>query len=197
MKRLFDVVAAGAGLLAASPLLLLISLAVRLDSPGPAFFRQVRVGRHGVPFEILKFRTMRCALPGAESGPLITVDSDDRITRLGRMLRRSKLDELPQLINVVRGDMSIVGPRPEVPRYVALYPEEARREILSIRPGITDEASIEFRQESALLASADDPERTYVERIMPAKIEHYRRYVRERTLLGDVRIVLRTLRKIV
>lgn len=197
IKRMFDVLAAGVGLLVLSPLLVLIAVAVRLDSPGPAFFRQVRVGRGGELFEILKFRTMRQLSPGATNGSLITVAGDSRVTRVGIQLRKSKLDELPQLINVLCGDMSIVGPRPEVPKYVALYPDDARREVLSVRPGITDEASILFRDESAMLAHGADPERIYIEQILPIKIAHYRDYVRSRTFGGDLGIILRTLQRLV
>ena len=191
-KRAFDMLVSAVALLILSPAFLLIALIIRLDSPGPAIFRQVRVARGGVPFRMLKFRTMR-ADPVA-AGPLITVAGDSRITPFGRLLRSSKLDELPQLINVLRGDMSLVGPRPEVPKYVAMYPAELRDIVLSVRPGITDEASIEFHDESALLAGATDAEATYVEQIMPRKLALYARYARHRTFFGDLRIVLRTLR---
>ena len=191
MKRVFDLLMSAAALLLLSPLLLCIALAVRLDSPGPALFRQQRVGRNEIPFEVLKFRTMYSAAPG-HAGHEITVAGDARITRVGALLRRSKLDELPQLLNVLRGQMSLVGPRPEVPRYVRLYPDDARVEVLSVRPGITDEAAIEFRDEGELLARAADPERAYVEEILPRKIQLYRRYVRRRTFAGDLGILLRT-----
>jgi lipopolysaccharide/colanic/teichoic acid biosynthesis glycosyltransferase len=189
-KRLFDLLAAGTGLLLLAPLLLALALWVRLDSPGPALFRQVRVGRRGVPFAILKLRTMRAATDG---GAQLTVGEDARITRAGRFLRRSKLDELPQLINVVLGSMSLVGPRPEVPRYVACWPDEARRTVLSVRPGVTDWAALLYRDENAILGRAADPERTYVETILPVKLRCYRRYVRERSFGGDLRILWRTL----
>ena len=191
MKRLFDVLVATAGLLVLGPLMLLLALAVRLDSPGPALFRQERVGRGGRRFTVLKFRTMRVAESVGE-GRQITVGGDPRITRTGGLLRSSKLDELPQLINVLWGDMSLVGPRPEVPRYVALYPADASAEVLSVRPGITDEASLEFRDESALLARAADPERAYIEDVLPRKIALYRQYVRSRSFVGDLRILIRT-----
>jgi lipopolysaccharide/colanic/teichoic acid biosynthesis glycosyltransferase len=191
MKRLFDLLVATAGLVVLGPLLLLLGLAVRLDSRGPAIFRQVRVGRAGRPFTILKFRTMRVAESDGD-GRQITVGGDPRVTRVGRWLRSSKLDELPQLINVLRGDMSLVGPRPEVPRYVALYPPEARVEVLSVRPGITDEAALEFRDEGMLLARATDPERAYIEDVLPRKIALYRQYVRSRSFLGDLRVLVRT-----
>jgi lipopolysaccharide/colanic/teichoic acid biosynthesis glycosyltransferase len=188
-KRLLDLIVAASGLVATSPLLLLIALAVRLESGGPALFRQRRVGRYGTEFEILKFRSMR---QDCGTGPLLTTDGDRRITRIGAMIRAGKLDELPQLWNVLRGDMSIVGPRPEVPRYVALYSPEQREVVLSVRPGITDEASIEFADESKLLATADDPELFYVTEILPRKIELYKKYVATQSAAGDVRIVLRT-----
>ncbi|HMT63404.1 MAG TPA: sugar transferase, partial [Ottowia sp.] len=167
---------------------------VRLDSAGPALFRQQRVGRHGRLFHIHKFRTMR--VRSSQAGPLITVAGDARVTRAGRWLRRTKLDELPQLLDVIRGDMSLVGPRPEVPRYMALYPDEARRLILSVRPGVTDRATIEFRDEERLLAAASDPERAYVEQVMPIKQRYYLDYVARRSLAGDVGILIDTLRAV-
>lgn len=189
-KRLFDLLLSGAGLLLLAPLLLLIALWVKLDSPGPVFFRQERVGRHGQPFLIHKFRTMRVDNAGLQ----ITVGADPRITRSGRWLRASKLDELPQLWDVLRGAMSLVGPRPEVPRYVALYPAELRELVLSVRPGITDLASLEFRHESELLARAADPEREYVEVVMPQKLALAARYVQTASLAQDLRLITRTLR---
>jgi lipopolysaccharide/colanic/teichoic acid biosynthesis glycosyltransferase len=189
-KRLFDVVAAGLALLLLAPLLLALALWIRLDSPGPALFRQVRVGRHGVPFEILKFRTM---CQQAQAGRPLTVGCDARITRAGRFLRRSKLDELPQLVNVVLGSMSLVGPRPEVPRYVDRYPSEVRATVLSVSPGITDWAAILYKDENDILGRAADPERAYVESILPVKLAYYQRYVRERSFWLDLRIILRTL----
>ncbi|MGB7630566.1 MAG: sugar transferase [Candidatus Deferrimicrobium sp.] len=194
MKRMFDLFFSSLGLLLFFPLFLVISVAIRLDSPGPVFFRQVRVGRYGRPFRIFKFRTMDA---GAETGGRkITVGDDPRVTRAGRFLRRLKLDELPQLFNVVKGEMSLVGPRPEVPRYVEFYPEEIRRQVLSVRPGITDIASIKYRDESTLLAGAADPEGMYVNVVLPEKLKHYVRYVSERTLWLDFRIVLLTLREV-
>lgn len=189
-KRVFDVLAAGAGLLLLSPLLLAIALWIRLDSPGPALYRQQRVGRHGALFDILKFRTM--AERGSD-GPQLTVGRDPRITRAGHVLRRYKLDELPQLINVVQGTMSLVGPRPEVPRYVACYPPAVRATVLSVAPGITDLASILYKEENALLGQTADPERVYVETILPVKLEYYQRYVRERSFWLDLRIIFKTL----
>ena len=192
-KRLFDLVIASLGLLLLGPALVAIAAWIKLDSPGPVFFRQQRVGRDGKLFRIHKFRTMRVAPAGVEH-PQITIGADPRITRAGATLRRTKLDELPQLIDVVRGDMSLVGPRPEVPRYVALYPEALRAKVLSVRPGITDLASIEYRDESELLARAADPEREYVEVVMPAKLRAAARYVDEMSLATDVRVLGSTLR---
>jgi lipopolysaccharide/colanic/teichoic acid biosynthesis glycosyltransferase len=154
------------------------------------FFRQERVGRHGRVFRIHKFRTMQ---EGA-GGPLLTVGEDRRITRAGARLRRSKLDELPQLLDVIAGHMSLVGPRPEVPRYVALYPPELRAKVLSVRPGITDAASIEYRRESELLARARDPEREYVDVVMPEKLRAAARYVDSMSLATDLRVIGATLR---
>ena len=191
-KRLFDVLAAGVGLLLLAPLLAAIALWVRLDSPGPVFFRQQRVGRHGVPFRIHKFRTMAHAPVAA--GPLLTVGADARVTRAGRFLRRTKLDELPQLVDVLQGTMSLVGPRPEVPRYVALYPPELRAVVLSVRPGITDPASLLFRDEGEVLGRAADPEREYVEVLLPAKLRCSARYVERMSLAEDLRLIGRTLR---
>ena len=190
-KRAMDLALTLAALPLALPLMAAIALWVRLDSPGPALFRQERLGRGGVPFRIHKFRTMHVH---DGSGPLITARDDARISRAGRWLRATKLDELPQLIDVLKGDMSLVGPRPEVPRYMALYPDEARQRILSVRPGITHRAAIEFRDEAALLAEAADLERVYVERVMPVKQRYYLDYVAQRTLIGDLRILFDTVR---
>lgn len=188
MKRVLDFVAAAVGLLLTSPLLAVISLAVKFDSPGPVLFRQERVGRGGRRFKILKFRTMT---DGA-AGLAVTVGNDPRVTRSGRFLRSTKLDELPQFINVLRGEMSLVGPRPEVPRYVEMWPLDARDCILSVRPGVTDPASIQFRRESEELALMGDPESHYIRVVLPRKVELYCQYVETRSLLGDVVILLRT-----
>jgi lipopolysaccharide/colanic/teichoic acid biosynthesis glycosyltransferase len=193
-KRLFDIVAAGIGLALLSPLLLALALWVRLDSPGPVLYRQQRVGRNGVLFDILKFRTMKQRL---DAGRQLTVGRDPRITRAGRFLRHYKLDELPQLINVVQGTMSLVGPRPEVLRYVDCYPPAVRATVLSVAPGITDLASILYKEESEVLGRAADPEQAYLETILPVKLEYYQRYVRERSFWLDLRIIFRTLAAIV
>ena len=168
------------------PVLVGVGIWIRLDSPGPALFRQERVGRHGQTFRIHKFRTMHLH-DGA--GPLVTASGDARITRAGRWLRRTKLDELPQLWDVLRGAMSLVGPRPEVPRYMALYPDDVRTAILSVRPGITDRAAIEFRDEERLLAGAADPDAVYVTHIMPIKQRYYLDYVAHHSVAGDLRIL--------
>ena len=174
-----------------SPLLVLIAGWVRADSPGPALFRQQRVGRGGRLFRIHKFRTMRVH---DGTGPQVTVAGDARVTRAGRWLRRTKLDELPQLIDVLKGDMSLVGPRPEVPHYMALYPAEARAQILSVRPGITDRAAIEFKDEERILSAAADPAAAYVAHIMPIKQRYYLAYVARHSVAGDVRILWDTFR---
>lgn len=189
-KRLLDLLIASVLLLLLSPMLLLMAFAIKLDSPGPVFFRQVRIGRHGVPFRIHKFRTM--AHDSAQRGPQLTVGGDSRITRTGAVLRKTKLDELAQLIDVLRGTMSLVGPRPEVPRYVALYPPALRDKLLSVRPGITDLASIEYRSENELLARAADPEREYVEVVMPAKLLIAARYLDDASVWTDLGVMLRT-----
>jgi lipopolysaccharide/colanic/teichoic acid biosynthesis glycosyltransferase len=190
-KRIFDVLVSSLGLLLLSPLMLAIAVAVKLDSPGPVFFRQERVGRYGRTFRIHKFRSM-VSDADRRGGPL-TVGRDPRVTEVGQVLRRYKLDEIPQLIDVVRGKMSLVGPRPELPRYVDRYPIEDRAVVLSVRPGITDRASVAFLDESSLLAQAADPENAYIREILPVKLRAYRAYVEGRTFGGDLRILLETL----
>lgn len=190
-KRLFDLIAAGLGLALLALPGLLVALAIKLDSPGPVFFRQERVGRGGRPFRIHKFRTMRV---DAERHGQLTVGTDARITRVGAFLRAHRLDELPQLIDVVQGTMSLVGPRPEVPRYVAHYPAALKDVVLSVRPGITDPASLRFRNESAQLAAAADPEREYIDVILPAKLACAADYAAHASLWTDLGVVLRSLR---
>ncbi len=192
LKRALDIAASAVGLLLLAPWLLLLALCVKLDSPGPIFFRQERVGRHGRIFRIFKFRTMR-EVQGEDAFRLAAT-GDPRITRVGAWLRRSKLDELPQLIDVLRGTMSLVGPRPEVPRYVALYPPQLRAKVLSVRPGITDPASIAYRNEAALLQHAPDAEREYVDVIMPAKLRHAENYVDTMSMATDLRVLGATLK---
>lgn len=187
-KRVVDVALAAIGLLLTAPLLALVALLIRLTSPGPAVFRQERVGRGGTLFSIHKFRTLRAGTAGAPISPA----GDPRATSIGRVLRRTKIDELPQLIDVLRGDMSLVGPRPEVPIYVTLWPDDVRDEVLSVRPGITDPASIALRQEAELLAAAPDAEAYYIEVLLPQKLAMYRHYVRTHSLPGDLRLLVRT-----
>ena len=190
-KRIFDLIFVIPGLLFLFPVFVLAALWIKNDSRGPVFFRQERVGKSGKPFLIFKFRTM---VADAESlGTKITVGKDPRITRSGVFLRKCKLDELPQLINVLKGDMSLVGPRPEVPEYVAYWPIDMYDLILSVPPGITNFTSIEFRNENELLKSVDNPVETYVKKIMPIKLEYYVRYVKERSIFLDFWLVLRTI----
>ena len=193
-KRLFDLAGAGAGLLVASPLLLVIALLVRAEDGGPALFRQERVGYRGRSFRMWKFRTM---VPDAESrGPALTVGLDPRVTRIGAWLRRLKLDELPQLLNVFAGDMSFVGPRPEVARYVASYAPD-QRGVLELMPGVTDEASLRYMHEGALLAAASEPERVYIEEIVPDKIRINLAYAARATVWTDLVVILSTMRQLV
>jgi lipopolysaccharide/colanic/teichoic acid biosynthesis glycosyltransferase len=190
VKRAFDVVAALLGLALFGLPMLAIAAWIKLDSPGPVFFRQERVGRHGRPFRIHKFRTMR--VDAEARGPQITVGADARITRVGRLLRDNRLDELPQFLDVLAGDMSLVGPRPEVPRYVAVWPPALRERVLAVRPGITDPASLEFRDEAALLAAAADPEREYVEVILPRKLARAADYADRASLWTDLAVIGRS-----
>lgn len=195
LKRTIDLLASLLGLLLLAPVFALIALAIKLDSQGPVFYRQERVGRHGQVFRIFKFRTMATEQPVA-AAPL-TVAGDARITRVGAVLRRTKLDELAQLIDVLRGTMSLVGPRPEVPRYVAFYPPEWRERLLSVRPGITDFASVNYRDENDLLARASDPEREYIDVVLPAKLRYSLHYVDNPSLANDLRVLGLTLRTVV
>lgn len=194
-KRLFDLLASGIGLLVLTPVLLGIALAIKLESHGPVFFRQERVGRFGKAFRIHKFRTM--VTDAERRGLQITVGADARVTKVGAVLRKYKLDELAQLIDVFLGDMSLVGPRPEVPRYVACYPAGAREIVLSVKPGITDRASIEYKDENEILGKAADPHKAYVDEVLPVKIRYYVDYVRNRSFWGDIRIIFATLLAIV
>ena len=194
MKRAFDVLASALGLALLWLPGLVVAALIRWDSPGPVFFRQERVGRFGRPFRINKFRTMRV---NAEQAGQLTVGADARITRIGAFLRAHRLVELPQLIDVFRGEMSLVGPRPEVPRYVAHYPAALREVVLSVRPGITDPASLRFRNESEQLAAAADPEREYIEVILPAKLACAADYAQHASFVTDVGVLLRTLKVLV
>lgn len=191
MKRIFDIVASGCGLIVLSPLFLIFAIWIKLDSKGPVFYRQVRVGRNNRDFRIFKFRSMK---EGADQGSLVTIGGhDSRITRSGYILRRFKLDELPQLINVFTGDMSLVGPRPEVRHYVDYWTPEQMR-VLDVRPGITDPASIKFRNENDLLEKAENPEEYYINVIMQEKIRLYLEYVDNHSLWYDIKIIFRTIR---
>jgi lipopolysaccharide/colanic/teichoic acid biosynthesis glycosyltransferase len=190
-KRAFDIAASAGGLVVLSPVLLAIAAVMKLMDSGPLFFCQTRVGLGSKPFKMFKFRTMRA---GA-GGPQITSGSDARVTRLGRLLRKAKLDELPQLFNVLRGDMSVVGPRPEVPRYVELFKSDYEF-ILSVKPGITDYAAVKYRDEEAALASFRDPEVGYVTKVLPDKIALYRCYIADVGFSTDLRIILATVSKI-
>jgi len=189
-KRAFDLFWSALGLAVLSPVLALVALAVKLEDGGPVFFRQLRIGRRGRPFRIWKFRTM--VVDADRQGRAITVGRDPRITRVGHWLRDSKLDEIPQLLNVFSGEMSLVGPRPEVPRYVELY-TEAQRAILALRPGITDLASIKYRNESDLLGAAENPDETYVQILLPDKIRINLAYASEAGLWSDFLVILATL----
>jgi lipopolysaccharide/colanic/teichoic acid biosynthesis glycosyltransferase len=193
LKRLFDLLASISLLLVGSPVILLVAIAVWTFSPGPIIYRQTRVGRHGRSFEILKFRTMR---GDGRSDCLISTACDDRITPVGAVLRRWKLDELPQLINILRGEMSFVGPRPEVPTFVALYPPDLRERVLAVLPGLTDPASIKYRNESELLAQQPDPTQFYLDVILPDKLALGAAYAANRTFLRDIRIILETIRSV-
>ena len=194
MKRFLDIVFSLLVLLVGLPFGLVIALLIVVDSRGPVFYRQSRVGRNNVDFQLFKFRTM-CV--GADRGSLITVGDDDaRITKVGAFLRKYKIDEFPQFLNILRGEMSVVGPRPEVRKYVEMYTPEQMR-VLSVRPGLTDYASIRYVDENALLAKSDDPERTYIEEVMPDKLKLNLQYIDEQSLWVDAKIVLKTLGAIV
>ena len=192
IKRGFDVAASLGALVVTAPVMAAVAVAVKATSPGPVLFTQERVGRHGRPFRIHKFRTMRTD----HDGVAVSGTGDPRVTPVGRVLRRTKLDELPQFFDVLVGSMSLVGPRPEVPQYARQWPEDLRPVILSVRPGITDPGSIEFRNEADELAAAEDPETHYVESILPRKAAVYADYVRARTFRGDLRILGRTVRTV-
>lgn len=193
MKRAFDLFFASLGLVVLSPLFLVVGIAVWFSSPGPVIFRSRRVGRIGREFDLLKFRTMARDAP--QSGPAITFGKDPRITQLGSFLRRTKIDELPQLLNVVLGHMSLVGPRPEVPEYVRLYTSE-QRAVLNLVPGITDPASLKYARESELLGESEDPEAHYVQHVMPDKIRLNLEYAAHASVWTDFLLILKTLARI-
>lgn len=189
MKRLFDIIASGLGLIVLSPLFLILAIWIKLDSKGPVFYRQVRVGRNNKDFRIFKFRSMRV---GSDKGSLVTIGGrDPRVTRSGYWIRKFKLDEFPQLINVFVGNMSLVGPRPEVRHYVDYWTPE-QMHVLDVRPGITDPASIKFRNENELMEQAEDPEKYYIEVIMQEKIKLYLEYVEKHSFLYDIGLIFKT-----
>jgi lipopolysaccharide/colanic/teichoic acid biosynthesis glycosyltransferase len=192
VKRIFDFICSTLGLIVLSPVLLAIAIKIKTGSDGPVFFKQIRVGEKNNEFEILKFRTM--VVDAEKLGRQITVGNDNRITKIGAFLREYKLDELPQLINVFKGDMSLVGPRPEVPRYVKLYNEEQKK-VLEVKPGITDLASIRYRDENELLGEAENPDDFYINTIMPDKLALNLEYINNNNLFVDIYIILRTIVK--
>jgi lipopolysaccharide/colanic/teichoic acid biosynthesis glycosyltransferase len=193
MKRTLDIVVSLIGLICFLPLLLVVAVLIKLDSTGPIFFRQERIGRGFRPFQILKFRTM---IDNAQrTGGLITFGGDPRVTRIGRILRKTKVDELPQLLNVFKGEMSLVGPRPEVPRYVRAFQKEYE-EILKVRPGMTDLASLKYRNEEAMLGQSEHPEEEYMKRVLPDKIKLAQDYVRHSSFLFDLSLIFKTLFKL-
>ncbi|WP_317197557.1 sugar transferase [Myroides odoratimimus] len=194
MKRLFDIISSGIGLIFLSPIFLFLAIWIKIDSQGPVFYKQVRVGKDGKDFKIFKFRSM---CQGSDKKGLITVGGrDPRVTKSGYYIRKYKLDEFPQLINVFVGDMSVVGPRPEVRKYVDLYNEEQLR-VLSVRPGITDIASIKYRNENELLEKAEDPDKTYIEEIMPDKLKYNLEYIDKASFIYDIKLIFITFKEIV
>jgi len=194
VKRLFDIIFSFLGLIIASPLLFLIAILIKISSPGPVFFRGERVGKNGRKFRIYKFRSM--VKEAEKMGGPSTAADDPRLTKIGKFLKRYQLDELPQLINVLKGEMSFVGPRPEVPLYVDMMSEEERKTILSVRPGMTDWASLWNFHESEVLKGSPDPEKTYMEKIRPEKIRLQLKYVKNRSFLLDLKIILKTIIKL-
>lgn len=192
-KRLFDIIFSILGIIILSPFLVIISIIIILTSKGGSFYRQIRIGKDEKPFKLFKFRTMRV---GSDKNIRITIgERDSRITGIGYYLRKYKMDELPQLFNVLIGDMSFVGPRPEVPEYVALYDTE-QKTVLNVKPGITDFASIVYSGENELLANAENPEELYIKKVMPAKLKLNLRYIKEMSLSTDIKVILKTLGKI-
>ena len=195
LKRLFDLFFVIPGILVLSPVFLLIIFFIKRDSDGPVLFKQDRVGLNGKLFKVLKFRTM--VVDAEKKGAKVTTGDDPRITKTGHWLRKYKLDELPQLFNVLKGEMSLVGPRPEVPEYVAFYTQKQKETVLSVPPGITDLASIEFRNENEILAGSKDPVADYKEKVLPIKLKYYEQYVQERSLWSDFKIIVKTILVIV
>lgn len=191
-KRIFDFIASLLALIILFPFLFIISLFILLDSKGGIFYRQIRIGKNQREFGLLKFRSMR---PNSDKASQITIGNDNRITKIGHFLRKYKLDEIPQLLNILGGDMSIVGPRPEVPKYVKMYSTEQLK-VLFVKPGLTDYASIEYLDEQKLLGASDDPEKTYIEEVMPAKLKLNLKYINDRTFFLDIKLIFRTIFKL-
>jgi lipopolysaccharide/colanic/teichoic acid biosynthesis glycosyltransferase len=188
-KRIFDLLSALIVIIVFSPLLILLSVWIAFDSKGGVFYKQERVGKNGKLFNLLKFRSMR---PNADRAGQLTVGDDNRVTKVGRFIRKYKLDELPQLFNIVKGEMSVVGPRPEVPKYVDMYSEEQKKVLLAL-PGLTDFASIEYLDEQKILGAADNPEKIYIEEVMPAKLELNLKYIKERNFWLDIGLIFKTI----
>lgn len=194
MKRLFDIIFSSIGLIILLPFFIIIALFIVIDSRGGIFYKQIRVGKNGNDFKLFKFRSMKT---NSDKGSLLTVGGrDSRITKIGYFIRKYKIDELPQLINVLLGDMSLVGPRPEVRRYVDLYNAEQKM-VLTVKPGITDYASIEYRNENEILGKADNPEQIYIDEIMPAKLKLNLKYIEEKSFMVDLRIIFKTIGKVI
>jgi lipopolysaccharide/colanic/teichoic acid biosynthesis glycosyltransferase len=191
-KRIFDIFSSAICLLLFSPVLLFLAVWILADSRGGVFYKQVRVGKNGKEFKLLKFRSMR---PNSDKAGQLTIGNDNRITKVGRFIRRTKLDELPQLINIIKGEMSVVGPRPEVPKYVAMYTPEQRK-VLQALPGLTDYASIQFINEQTILGAAPDPEKTYITEVMPQKLALNLQYINDRTFFLDIKLIFKTIGKI-
>lgn len=192
LKRIFDILASLVVLVLLAPVFLFIAIWILLDSRGGVFYKQTRVGKNGKEFKLLKFRSMRA---GADKSGQLTIGNDDRVTAVGRFIRKTKLDEFPQLLNILAGHMSIVGPRPEVPKYVQLY-STAQKKVLSVRPGLTDYASLEYFDEQKILGQAVDPEKAYIEEVMPKKLALNLKYISEMSLGLDVRLIFRTIGRI-
>ncbi len=194
IKRFIDIILSLTGLIIFAPFFLVIAVLIKKEDGGSVFFRQVRVGQNGRPFKIYKFRTM---VENAERlGAKVTKEDDPRITEIGKFLRKYKIDELPQLINVLKGEMSLVGPRPEVPKYVELFKEDYK-EILKVKPGITDYASLEYKDENKLLKGAENPEEIYIKEILPVKIKYYKRYIKDISFITDIKLIIKTIMGIV
>jgi lipopolysaccharide/colanic/teichoic acid biosynthesis glycosyltransferase len=191
-KRIFDFISSLVVVILFFPFFILIAIWILLDSPGGIFYKQIRVGKDGKEFTLLKFRSMTI---GADKQGLITVGNDNRVTRSGRFIRKTKIDEFPQLINILKGDMSVVGPRPEVPKYVALYTEDQKK-VLSVRPGLTDLASLKYFDEQKLLGESDDPEKTYLNEIMPKKLDLNLQYLAQQSLFLDFKLIFSTIFRI-